>query len=167
MARLLGVEVTSQQLAVRGVLAVAFGGVAFLLFYYLPVSAASLVSQIAGPAGAPLAPVVSGLVSPDLPAIGAAVAALVFLGVFLRGTKAYGPIVMAVGVAFLAYFYVALHGGTVTLAIPQGVGYSASGDVSIGVADLLYLLMVAPALTVVKGAVLTATRPGDGKAPQA
>ena len=167
MARLLGVEVTSQQLAARGVLAVAFGGVAFILFYYLPVSAASLVSQVAGPAGAPLAPVVSGLVSPDLPAIGAAVAALVFLGVFLRGTRAYGPILMAVGVAFLAYFYVALHGGTVTLAIPQGVGYSASGDVSIGVADLLYLLMVAPALTVVKGAVLTATRPGDGKAPQA
>ncbi|MDG6988623.1 MAG: hypothetical protein JRN21_04780 [Nitrososphaerota archaeon] len=167
MARLLGAEVTSGQLAVRAVLAVVFGGLAFLVFYYLPVSAAGLVKQVAGPANASVASVVNGLVSPDLPAIGAAVAALVFLGVFLRGTKAYGPILIAAGAAFLAYFYVALQGGTITLALPQGIQYSASGNISIGVADLMYLLMVAPALTIVKGAVLTATKPGDGKTPPA
>ena len=103
--------------------------------------------------------VVGALVNPSLGAIGLAAAALVFLAVLLRGSKAYGPILMVLGVVFLAYVYEAFHGGTVALAIPK-VQASVSGNVAIGVSGLMYMFMLAPLLTVVKGLVLTVMKPG-------
>ncbi|MDG6937492.1 MAG: hypothetical protein JRM97_08230 [Nitrososphaerota archaeon] len=103
----------------------------------------------------------ASLVSPSLPLVGLAVAALVFLGVLLRGTKAYGPVLVALGVALLAYVYVAFHGGTIDVSIPRVQQYSVSGSVALGLASLMYLFMAPAVLTLVKGAVLTVMKP-DG-----
>ena len=143
------------------VLAVLFGGLAALLFYYVPASVGGFAKQLAGPSNASTVEgVVNALISPDLALLGLAAAALVFLGVLLRGSKAYGPIIIVTGLVFLAYVYTAFQGGTITLNLPQGIQYGASGSVSMGVAGLMYLFMLAPLLTVVKGIVLTAMEPG-------
>lgn len=168
MARLLDLEMTSGGIAVRAVLAVVFGGLAFLLFYYVPASLGSLLtgaissnSTVGGAAKS----IVDSLISPNLAPIGLGVAALVFVGAFLRGTKAYGPVLIVLGAALLAYVYTAFQGGNVSVAIPSSVGYSASGSVSVGVAVLMYLFLLPPLLTLLKGVVLTAMKPGAPAAP--
>jgi hypothetical protein len=105
--------------------------------------------------------IVASLVSAYLPLVGIAVAALVFLGVLLRGSNAYGPVLVVLGGVLLAYVYVTFHGGTVDVAIPQVRQYSVSGSVALGLAALMYLFMVPALLTLVKGVVLTAMKP-DG-----
>ena len=96
--------------------------------------------------------------------MGLVVAALVFLGILLRGSRVYGPVLVVLGGALLAYVYVMFHGGTIDIAIPQVQQYSISGSVAIGLAALMYLFMVPALLTLVKGVVLTAMKP-DGTAP--
>ncbi|MDE1858606.1 MAG: hypothetical protein KGI26_06050 [Thaumarchaeota archaeon] len=162
MPRLLGLELSGGRLALRAVLAAVFGGLAFIVFYLVPAALGGLISQSAGSAGGTYAASVAGaLVSPALPIVGLGVAALVFLGVLLRGTKVYGPILVVLGVVLLVYVYTAFQGGTVNLAIPKGAQYSATGSVAIDLAPLMYLLMLAPALTLLKGVVITAVKP-DG-----
>lgn len=146
----------------RVVLAVVFGGLAAVFLAYLPAMVGSFAKQAAGTANAAaVESVVSALVNPSLPAVGAVVAALVFVGVLLRGTKAYGPVLVVLGLALLAYVYMAFQGGTIALTIPQGVQYSATGTVSIGVSMLMLMFMIAPILTLVKGLVITAMKPGE------
>ncbi|MDE1858223.1 MAG: hypothetical protein KGI26_04040 [Thaumarchaeota archaeon] len=162
MPRLLGVEMSGGKLALRVVLAVVFGSLAALFLAYLPSAAGSFAKQAAGTANAAaVESIVNALINPSLPAVGAVVAALVFLGFLLRGTKVYGPILMVLGLALLAYVYLAFQGGTIGLTIPQGLQYAASGSVSIGVSTLMLLFMVAPLLTLVKGLVLTVMKSGE------
>lgn len=136
-----------------------FAALTAVIFYYVPANLGSYLKQLAGASAAES--VVNALISPDLAMIGLAAAALVFLGVFLRGTKAYGPILVVSGLVFLAYVYVAFQGGTIGLTVPQGIQYSPTGSVSIGVSGLMYLSMLGPLLTVVKGLVLTVMKPGS------
>ena len=125
----------------------------------------TFAGELAGPANASVASALAAsLVSAYLPLVGLAVAALVFLGVLLRGSRAYGPVLVVLGGALLAYVYVMFHGGTIDIAIPQVQQYSISGSVAIGLAALMYLFMVPALLTLVKGVVLTAMKP-DGTAP--
>jgi hypothetical protein len=148
------------KLGLRAALAVVSGAVAFVLFYYVPTSIGGFASGLAGAANAStVASLAGSLVSPDLPVLGVAVAALVFVGVFLRGTKAYGPVLVVLGLALLAYVYVLFHGGTIEVTVPSLSQYSASGSVAVSVAALMYLFMLPPALTLVKGAVITASKP--------
>jgi hypothetical protein len=150
---------TGGRLAVRVVLAAVFGGVAAALLYYVPASLGGVAEQLAGGANASaVQSIVGALVSPSLPLIGLAAAALVFVGVLLRGTRGYGPVLVVLGAVLVAYVYTAFQGGTINISIPQGVQYGASGTVSISLAALMYLAMVGPLLTVVKGVVLTAAR---------
>ncbi len=152
----------------RVVLSVIFGAVAFALFYYVPASLGPLAANLAGPANASAATALANsLVSPTLPMVGIAVAALVFVGFFLRGTKAYGPVLVVLGLALLAYVYVLFHGGTTDASIPALSQYSASGTVSIVLANLMYLFMLPPLLTVAKGVVLTAMKPDGTQASPA
>ena len=166
MVRLLGVEMSGGKFGLRVVLAVVFGALAFAVFYYVPASVGPLAKQLAGPANASaVGTLVDSLVSPSLPLVGAAVAVLVFVGVFLRGTKAYGPVLAVLGLALLAYVYVLFQGGTVHATIPQLSKYAASGSIAVDLTDLMLLFMVPAALTLVKGVVLTAMKPDGTPAP--
>ncbi|MDG7012817.1 MAG: hypothetical protein JRN46_01150 [Nitrososphaerota archaeon] len=154
------------KLGLRAVLAAVFGAIALVVFYYVPASLGTLASRLVGPADTPaVSSLVASLVGPTLPALGVAVAVLVFVCFFLRGTKAYGPVLVVLGLALLAYVYVLFHGGTVYATVPTLSQYSAAGSVAISMAALMYLFMLPPLLTVVKGAVLTAAKPDVSPAP--
>ena len=160
MPRLLDIEVSGASLALRVVLGVVFGGISFVVFYYLPANLGNFLSSALPAASrAAAAGVASALINPSLPLIGLAAAALVFLGFLLRGTKAYGLILVLNGIVFLAYVYTAFQGGTITLNLPAGLPSSASGNISLNASNLMLLFLLAPLLTVVKGIVLTVMKP--------
>jgi hypothetical protein len=167
MVRLLGLELSSGRLALRAVLAVVVALVAFAFFYLIPAMIPGIAKQLAGSANSSaVSGIVNSLVNPELPAIGLAVTALMFLGVFLRGTKVYGPVLIVLGLALAAYVFAFFQGGTINLAIPSISQYMASGSVAISLAGLMYLFMLGPLLTVLKGVVLTVMKPGESaKAP--
>jgi hypothetical protein len=166
VVRLLGLEMSGAKFGLRIFLAVVFGALAFAVFYLVPASIGPLAKQVAGPANASaVGALVDSLVSPGLPLVGIAVAALVFVGVFLRGTKAYGPVLVVLGLALLAYVYALFQGGTVHVTIPQLSQYAASGSIAVDLTDLMYLFMVPAVLTLLKGVVLTATKPDGTPAP--
>ena len=154
------------KLGLRAVLAAVFGAIALVVFYYVPVSLGAFASRLAGPADASaVSSLAASLVGPTLPALGVAVAVLIFVCFFLRGTNAYGPVLVVLGLALLAYVYVLFHGGTVYAAVPALSQYSIAGRVVISVAALMYLFMLPPLLTVVKGAVLTVAKHDASPAP--
>ena len=160
MPKLLDLEVSRGSLTLRAVLGAVFGGLSFAVFYYVPANLGSLISPAVPASSASSASsLISSLVSPSLLLIGLAAALLVFLGFFLRGTKAYGPILVVNGLIFLAYVYAAFQGGTITLTLPAGLPSTASGTLSLDVSNLMLLLLLAPILTVVKGIVLTIVKP--------
>ncbi len=156
MPRLLDLKLTGAKLALRLALAILLGGLAFVLFYFLPASASSLLGNSLSTAGIPGASgVVSSLINPSLPLIGLAAALFVFLGVLLRGTRIYGPIVIVTGLVFAAYVYTAFQGGTISLTLPPGLQGNASGTIAINASTLMYLFLLGPVLTILKGVVLT------------
>ena len=166
MPRILDLELSGGKLALRVVLAAVFAVLAALLFYYVPASIGSFAKSLGGASNAStVESVVNSLVSPNLPMIGLAAAAMVFVGVLLRGSRVYGPILVVTGAVFLAYVYVAFQGGTISLDIPQGQQLSLAGSVSIGLSGLMFLFMLAPLLTIVKGVVLTVMKPGEAPKP--
>lgn len=124
-------------------LAAAFS---LLLFYYLPSNLSAFLSS----RGASLSAVPQAL-----PTLGLAIAALVFLGLLLRGTAAYGFILIMLGLLFTAYVYVFFNGGRIGVQLQAG---GAAGEVAIDASTLMYILLVAPVLTVAKGVFIVATR---------
>ncbi len=159
-------EMSGGKLALRAVLAVIFGAIAFVIFYYVPSSLGSYITRFAGSnGGSSASSIVGALINPVLPIIGLAVALLVFIGTLLRGTKAYGPVLIFLGLVLVAYVYTAFQGGTINLTIPKGVGYSASGNIAIDFTLLMYLFLLAPILTLLKGVVLTMMKPIDPRFP--
>jgi len=142
------------------VLGVVFGGLSFVVFYYIPANLGNLLSSALPAASrAAATSVVSALISSSLPLLGLAATALVFLGMLLRGTRAYGIILLLNGAVFLAYVYVVFQGGTITLSLPPGLPSSVSGNVSLNMSNLMLLFFIAPILTVIKGVVLTVMKP--------
>lgn len=168
MPRLLDLEMSGGKVALRLVLAAVFGGLAFIVFYYIPSALGAFLAQAAGSGGSSASNIASALINPQLPTLGLAIAVLVFLGVMLMGTKAYGPALIVIGLAFVAYVYTVFQGGIINLTVPKGVQYSASGNVAIDVALLMYLFMLGPILTILKGVVIVVIKPaGSQQAPQA
>lgn len=148
------------RLGLRAFLAAVSGAIAFVLFSYVPASAGTIAADLAGPSKAVAVSSLAGsLASPGLPALGIAVAALIFLSSFFRGTKAYGPVLVTLGSVLLAYVYLMFHGGTISAAVRALPQYSAEGTFTISLAPLMYLFMLPPLLTVVKGAFITAAKP--------
>jgi hypothetical protein len=82
---------------------------------------------------------------------GIALTALIVARYIFRPTSAYGPLMIAVSAVSLVYLYYIFLNSTYTLRIPNA-------QVAIGVTytDLILLLMIVPALTLVAGIVTTA-----------
>jgi hypothetical protein len=150
MPKVMGVQLSGGALAVRLATAVVGAAVSFLLLYYLPANISTVVPQGASALASPLFP-------PVLPPLGLAITALVFLGFLLRGTGAYGFILLLLGLLFIAYVYILFGGGTIYLQIPSSAAYGASGTVAVNASTLMYILLVAPILTVVKGVFILTT----------
>lgn len=160
MPNMLGLQISGVRLALRVVLAVVIGGLAFVLFYYVPSHLLDLIDRFLPPGSqSVVSGIVSNLISPTLPTIGLALSAFVFLGIILRGTKVYGPILVLNGLSFLAYIYTALHGGTVGLTLPSDLLQGVSGGVTVDLSTLMLIMLLPSLLTIVKGAVLTVSRP--------
>jgi hypothetical protein len=81
---------------------------------------------------------------------GVALTALIVMRYIFRPTSLYGPLAIAVSTVSLVYLYYILEHSMYTLRVPNA-------DVAIGVTytDLVLLLMIVPALTLVAGVVTT------------
>ena len=145
----MGVELSGRALAARLAVAILASAVSLLLFYYVP----SNITQLVRATG-----VSSSFVPPELPALGLAIAAFVFLGFLLRGTGAYGVILVLLGLLFAVYVYLFFGGGTVVIEVQPVSASGASGAIAVNASTLMYILLVAPLLTVVKGLFILATQ---------
>ncbi len=164
MVKLLDLEVSGASLAARIVLGVILGALAFLIFYYVPANFLGLASDVLRMEIPPqAADVLSSLVDPALPLVGLALAPAIFLCALFRGTKAYGPLTIALSLLFAAYVYLFFHGGAISVAVPVG---SIAGDllmelslsIRVEMAMLMALFLIPPILGVAKGALLMLKR---------
>ncbi len=159
MVNLLGLKVSGASLALRVLLGIVLGACGFVIFYFIPANFLRLLSGVVGAIPPEAAGALSALVDPNLPAVGLAMAIAIFLCALLRGTKAYGPVTIALSIIFAAYVALFFHGGSISVAIPEAlqggdspVGISIS--VSVGMTWLMALFLVPSALGVVKGILL-------------
>jgi hypothetical protein len=159
MPRLLDIEVSGGRMAIRLVTGIIGAVIAFVVLYFIPTSAASLVSgSVPASFAAGINSLISSLVNPVMPPVGLVIAVLVFLGALLRGTKIYGPIVILLGILYLAYIYLFFGGGNLNVQIPQGIAQGVSGSLVLQVSLLMSLFMIPAILTIVKGVVLSLPR---------
>lgn len=119
MVRLIDLDVSGASLAARLALGAILGGLAFLVFYYVPANLLGIASNLAGVEIPPQAAgVISSLIEPALPSVGLALAPAIFLCALFRGTKAYGPLTIALSLIFAAYVFLFFHGGAISVAAP-------------------------------------------------
>lgn len=170
MPRLLGLQLSSGALALRVVLGAIAALVTFVVFYYVPANLPGFASALLGSGSSTAGETVSGflksLINPNLPTVGLLLTVFVFIGVVIRGTRAYGAVVIVDGLLFAVYVYLAFQGGTISISLPSGLPSSAAGTVAIGASTLMYIFLIAPLLTMVKGSLILAL-PGRQAAPPA
>lgn len=156
MPKLIDVEVSGGGLAIRLVTGIVGAIIAFILLFFIPTSAASLVSgSVPASFASGINSLISSLVNPVMPPLGLLVAVLVFLSALLRGTKIYGLIVILLGIFYLAYIYLFFHGGTINIQVPQGIAQGVSGSIVVELNLLMLLFMIPSILTIIKGIVLS------------
>ncbi|MBC7078059.1 MAG: hypothetical protein H5T92_07125 [Synergistales bacterium] len=164
MVRIIDLNVSGASLAARVALGTILGGLAFLAFYYVPANFLGIASNMAGVEIPPQAAgTISSLIEPALPFVGLALAPAIFLCALFRGTKAYGPLTIALSLLFAAYVFLFFHGGAISVAAPvdQFVGdtpMEVSLSIRVDMAMLMALFMVPPALGVAKGVLLMMKR---------
>ncbi|MEN3052359.1 MAG: hypothetical protein ABC606_00980 [Candidatus Methanosuratincola petrocarbonis] len=160
MAKLLDLEVSRASIAARLILGVLLGALGFLVFYYVPANFLRLASDVLRMEIPPQAAgVLSSLVDPALPLVGLALAPAIFLCALFRGTKAYGPLTVALSLLFAAYVFLWFHGGAISLALPidpigGGVPMELSLSIRVEMAMLMALFLIPPMLGVAKGVLL-------------
>jgi hypothetical protein len=160
MPRIFDLEVSSARLALRVVAAVILAGLTFVVFYYIPSHFEGLVSGALPASGrSALQGLVSSVVSPSIPDLGLLLTALVFFGVILNGSRAYGVVLIFEGALFAAYTYILLHGGTLSVTLPGGLPNATTGTITFAVPVLMLIFLVPSLLTIVKGAAVLAIRP--------
>jgi hypothetical protein len=161
-------ELSGGALALRIVIGALAASMVFVVFYLVPSLIGSLASGIStgGGTGVSIQGMVDSLFPSTLPLIGILLTILTFVGVVVRGSRPYGAILILNGILFAAYFYILFQGGTISLTLPGGLPASASGTVSLGVSALMWIILVAPLLTIVKGLVILFV-PAQPKAPAA
>jgi len=164
MVRLIDLDVSGASLAARLALGAILGGLAFLVFYYVPANLLGIASNLAGVEIPPQAAgVISSLIEPALPFVGLALAPAIFLCALFRGTKAYGPLTIALSLIFAAYVFLFFHGGAISVAAPVdqlvgGLPMELSLSIRVDMAMLMALFLVPPALGVAKGVLLMMKR---------
>jgi len=164
MVRLLDLDVSGSSLAARLALGVILGALGFLVFYYVPANFLGIASDLAGVEIPPQAAgTLSSLINPALPLVGLALAPAIFLCALFRGTRAYGPLTIALSLLFAAYVFLFFHGGAISLAVPVdqfvgGLPMEVSLSIRVDMAMLMALFLIPPALGVAKGLLLIMKR---------
>jgi hypothetical protein len=149
-------QLSSASLALRVISGAALAALVFLAFYYLPANLSALVSGSLTPSNAAAVSSVAAALVGSTPIIGLVLAALVFLGAVLRGSKVYGAVLIVIGMLFATYTYLLLHGGVIGGTLPSNLSSGASGNFAIDVGLLMVVLLVPSLLTIVKGTLLLA-----------
>lgn len=160
MPRILDLELTGTKLVLRLFAAAILGGLAFLVLYYIPANLSAIIKWLGSslPATFPvneLADFVQQAVSPLLPALGLTIAIFIVLVFIFRKTKLWGPLVFATGLVGLIYGYMLFQGGTMRFTFPNNIIPNTSASISITLNVIMLLFLAAPALTVIKGILLT------------
>ncbi|MBC7113632.1 MAG: hypothetical protein H5T34_06445 [Candidatus Methanomethyliales bacterium] len=159
MPRLLDLEIGTGWLALRIVGGALLSALVFFFLSYVPLNLLELINrfvphELLNIVGS----IVSGLVHPFLPTLGAIVSISVFLEVLFRKTKAYGPILMLAGLASTLYVYFAFQGGAITLILPKGLTMGVQVKAYLDLTIIMLLCMLPTLLTVLKGAIISFSR---------
>ncbi|MDI9609514.1 MAG: hypothetical protein QFX34_04455 [Candidatus Verstraetearchaeota archaeon] len=160
MVKMLGLELTGASLALRLILGALLSAGGFLIFYYLPANFVELASSAIGGEVPPAASgLLSSLIDPALPLVGLALVAAIFLCAVFRGTKAYGPVTIALSLVYALYVVLLFHGGAISISVPAdllggGLPFGASLSVSVDMPVLMVLFLVPALLGIVKGFLL-------------
>jgi hypothetical protein len=157
VVRFFGLAVSGRNIVVRFLLAFLFSMFAFVAFVVLPSRIANLASAFfpltAGTIGATVA---SSLIAPSEPTLGLLIVLLMFAGVFLRGTNLYGPLLILNGLVYVVLVYTFFRGGLLDLsALGDVFGAQATRiTVTADTRVLMTVLLIGPALTILKGLLL-------------
>ena|GEM_PF-1928480 len=136
--------------------AIVIAAIHFVAFYYVPVNLASLVARVAPPQVAEAVSWLTPQIIPrTLPLIGLIVTVLTPAVILLKNTKAYGPLTTLTGLAFTAYVYTALQGGFITITVPKIPPIGLEATITMAATALMYLFLLPPTLTIVKGILIT------------
>ena len=164
MPKILDLELKATSLALRVVIGVIAAAITFLISYYLPANLLSLLSQFlpaqALPPPSTLEPLLSSIINPMLPMIGFVLTVLIFLEYLLRGSKAYGPILILTALSLIAYLYLLFNGGTMAIALPASIFMGTSVDMALDLTIMMILLMLPSILNMIKGMVLITRKSG-------
>ena len=158
MPKILDLELKATSLALRVVIGIIAAAITFFVFYYLPTNLLSLISQFLPaqvlPPSSTLDPLLSSIMDPTLPMIGLVLTVLVFLEYLLRGSKAYGTILILTALSLIAYLYLLFNGGTITITLPASLLMGTSVDIALDLTFMMILLMLPSILNIIKGMVL-------------
>lgn len=164
MVKLLDTEIRSERLVFRVLIALFLTSLSFAALYLLPRAALNYIKLIQD---AQLQSLLTQLLDARILTIGILVSLLVLVTYTLRTTKAEGPLLILLGASLIAYWLILLHGGTITLPVPevaikeligQQAPYAAQVNITAKITTL-FLAAICPALLIIiKGALLTAAR---------
>lgn len=157
MVKVIDKELSGSSLAFRAISGALLAAGAFLLFSFAPEQITEMIGELARNAPEGVGAALSGLISPALPIVGLALVPVIFLCALFRGTKAYGPLTIALSLLFAAYVLVGFHFGSVSLQMPGpslGEGGPSSLSVAVDISGLMALFLIPPIIGLVKGVLL-------------
>lgn len=156
MPRLFGLEMTRFTLMTRILIGSALAALSFIFLIYIPLNVMEIVSMIMQrlPSSAMLPPSMYLIIA----LLGAVIACLTFVVVVARGSKIYGPVLMAYGLVFVAYIVAFFQGGSMSLYLSLGsvAGFNDfSARMALSMFGIMVLYALPFALVAVKGIVVT------------
>lgn len=155
MPRILDLQISTLRLVLRVIYAVILASIDIFIFYILISPNDTLLRRfLPASISSHLTTALSSFVSPTLPLIGLAMAALIFLDTIFKQTRIEGAFVMITGGLFAWYTYAIFDGGTMNLAIPSGLVQNVTGNITIQASLIMWLFILPSLLTAVKGALM-------------
>lgn len=151
-------------LVLRLFIAVLLSAFSLSVLYLVPGLLMDLLSTIEV---GPFRSILTQLIEPGFPSVGIVVSVLVFSVMMLRRTKLEGPLLIGLGVALFAYWYIAFSGGTMVLSIPEtsvenlmssGIPVEIEAHATINLTSIMLSLMITPILVTGKGILLSFIR---------
>ena len=164
MVKLLDIEIPSERLVFRVLIALFLACLSLATLYLAP---RALIDYSRLIPDAKLKGLVNQLLDSRSPILGILVSASVLATVTLRKTKLEGPLLICMGASLLSFWYIFFHGGTITLPLPvtelqQAIGFNApmsiQANVTANLTTLMLAAMLPSLLLIAKGAILTAAR---------
>jgi hypothetical protein len=156
LPKVAGLQISGRGIVLRLLQAVLASMAAFIVLFYLPTVLPSELSGFLVTNGGLGSQVLHSLISPTAPTLGLFIVILVFTGALLRGSSAYGLLLVLNGLAFVLYVYSLFQGGVIRIQATGNAFGSSNASVSLSLDLTLIMLafMIPPALTVVKGVIL-------------